>query len=69
MKLTYDQAKQISDRYTQISTWDVDDESFEWGYLQAVKDVLSVLGYDIAFDAVQSPETLHITECQGGYVY
>lgn len=69
MKLTYDQAKQISDRYTQISTWDVADEPFESGYLQAVKDVLSVLGYDIAFDAVQFPETLHIMECQGGYVY
>lgn len=69
MKLTYDQAKQISDRYTRISTWDVSDESFEAGYLQAVKDILGVLGYDIAFDAVQFPETLHITERQGGYVY
>ena len=69
MKLTYDQAKQISDRYAQISTWDVADEPFESGYLQGVKDVLGVLGYEIAFDAVQFPETLRIVERQGGYVY
>ena len=69
MKLTFDQAKQISDRYTCISTWDVADESFESGYLQAVKDILGVLGYDMAFDAVQFPKTLRIVERQGGYVY
>lgn len=69
MKLTYDEAKQISNRYTQISTWDISDESFGSGYLQAVKDILGVLGYEIAFDAVQFPETLRIAERQGGYVY
>ena len=69
MKLTYDEAKRISNRYDQIQTWDITDEPFESGYLQAVKDVLSVLGYDIAFDAVQFPETLRIVERQGGYVY
>lgn len=69
MKLTYDEAKQISDRYAQIQTWDVCDEPFEVGYLQAVKDVLGVLGYDMTFDAVQFPETIRIVERQGGYVY
>lgn len=70
MKLTYDQAKQISDRYTFVSkNWNTDNEPFDFGYVQAVKDVLSVLGYDIAFDAVQFPETLRIVERQGGYVY
>ena len=69
MKLTYDQAKQISDRYTCISTWDVADEPFESGYLQAVKDILGVLGYEMAFDAVPFPKTLRIVERQGGYVY
>ena len=70
MKLTYEQAKQISDRYAFVSkNCNTDDESFDFGYVQAVKDVLSVLGYDIAFDAIQCPETLRIVERQGGYVY
>lgn len=69
MELTYDEARRISDRYAQTQTWDVCDEPFEAGYIQAVKDVLGVLGYDIAFDAVQFPETMHIVERQGGYVY
>ena len=71
MKLTYDQAKQISDRYAFVSkNWDtINDQPFDFWYIQAVKDVLSVLGYDIDFDAVQFPETLRIVERQGGYVY
>lgn len=69
MKITYDQAKEISDKYTNEIKHCQPDWSYEDGYLQAVRDVLSVLGYQALFDPFYYPETLRIAERQGGYVY